>query len=460
MPNESAFPKSLIAAALSAAFPTYSAAQSVAKIDFAAGAVTASTADGRSRTLIKGADVQVGETVTTQDGRAQMRFRDGAYVSLQPQTQFKVENYVFDGRGSSNENAVMSLLKGGMRTITGLIGKTNRDGYKVQTTTATIGIRGTEYSVTYDAGGSVSMFVAGGAIAVSNQAGTTVVPAGQSVRVDSQNSAPETSDEKPFLPPDGNRTQIAAPQNPIQDSNPLLPILTGTIPLAPIADVFTGSSPSSAISKSVTLNAAGALTSVEFQSLLGLTTLFFQGPSTQVLAVGSANPVSAGNDGVIAWGRWIGGVTSQGNDLATNGPYHYVVGLPVTNMPTSGVASYSAMGATAACAAGCTTAEITNSKLEVNFGNSSGTWALGVKITGPNGSGVSSGNGSISNFSGTLFEGDASLAGPGGSYSVNSKNFFAGPGASRVGTAFTGNGSSSLYEGYGSFSGVIAHKKQ
>ena len=447
MPNESAFPKSLIAAALSAAFPTYSAAQSVARIDFAAGGVTASTADGRSRTLSKGADVQVGETVTTQDGRAQMRFRDGAYVSLQPQTQFKVDSYVFDGRGSSNESAVMSLLKGGMRTITGLIGKTNRDGYKVQTSTATIGIRGTEYSVTYDAGGSVSMFVADGAIAVSNQTGTTVVPGGQSVRVNSQNSVPETSDEKPFLPPDGNRTQIALPQNPIQDSNPLLPILTGTIPLAPIADVFTGSFPSHAISASITLNSVGALTSVTFE-----------GPST--LSVGSANPVSAGNDGVIAWGRWIGGVTSQGNNLGANGPYHYVVGLPVTNMPTSGIASYTAMGATAACSSGCTSAEITNSTMVVNFGTSSGTWALGVKITGPLGSGASTGSGSVSGFSGSLFEGFASLSGAGGSYSVNSNNFFAGPGASRVGTAFTGNGSSSLYEGYGSFSGVIAHKKQ
>ena len=156
MPNESVFPKSLMAAALSAAFPGLATAQTAARVDFATGNVTATSPDGRSRALTRGADVQVGETISTQQGRAQMRFSDGAFVSLQPQTDFKIDNYVFEGRGSPNESAVMSLLKGGMRTITGLIGRTNRDGYRLQTSTATVGIRGTGYSVSYDAGGSVT----------------------------------------------------------------------------------------------------------------------------------------------------------------------------------------------------------------------------------------------------------------------------------------------------------------
>ena len=139
MPNE--FPKSLLALALSAAFPAVSQAQTAARIDFVSGGVTASTADGRSRPLARGADVMVGETISTQEGRAQMRFSDGALVSLQPQTQFRVDNYVFEGRGTQQESAVMSLLRGGLRTITGLVGKTNRNGYRLQTATATVGPR-------------------------------------------------------------------------------------------------------------------------------------------------------------------------------------------------------------------------------------------------------------------------------------------------------------------------------
>ena len=273
MPNESVFPKSLMAAALSAAFPGIATAQTAARVDFATGNVTATSPDGRSRALTRGADVRVGETISTQQGRAQMRFSDGAFVSLQPQTDFKIDNYVFEGRGSPNESAVMSLLKGGMRTITGLIGRTNRDGYRLQTSTATVGIRGTGYSVSYDAGGSVTIFVAEGATTVSNQTGTTVVPSGRSATIGGQNTPPTTSDEKPFLPPPGSgNTNVAGPQNATQDAQAQLPttLLTGTIVnsdpnLANIAFVYEGTSgtrnPAAQAAPTATLNNAGILTS-------------------------------------------------------------------------------------------------------------------------------------------------------------------------------------------------------
>lgn len=38
--------------------------------------------DGQSRTALRGAELSVGETVDTADGRVQLRFRDGAQVSL------------------------------------------------------------------------------------------------------------------------------------------------------------------------------------------------------------------------------------------------------------------------------------------------------------------------------------------------------------------------------------------
>ena len=240
MPNESAFSKSLLAAAISAAFPSVAYSQAAARVDFAAGNVTATSADGRSRPLAKGAEVRVGETVSTQNGRAQMRFTDGAFVSLQPQTDFKIDSYVFDGRGSQNESAFMSLIRGGLRTVTGLIGRTNRDGYRLQTSTATVGIRGTAFSIIYDLAGSVTMFVADGVIAVTNQTGTTLVPGGQSVNVSGPNSPPQTSDELPYLPPEGSgNTGLAGPQNPTQDGGlPPIALLTGTIANAPLATAW------------------------------------------------------------------------------------------------------------------------------------------------------------------------------------------------------------------------------
>lgn len=50
--------------------------------------------------------------------------------------------------GASNgQTAAFRLLKGGFRTVTGLIGKSDRAQYRVSTQTATIGIRGTDYQV-------------------------------------------------------------------------------------------------------------------------------------------------------------------------------------------------------------------------------------------------------------------------------------------------------------------------
>lgn len=449
MPNESAFSKSLLAAAISAAFPSVAYSQAAARVDFAAGNVTATSADGRSRPLAKGAEVRVGETVSTQNGRAQMRFTDGAFVSLQPQTDFKIDSYVFDGRGSQNESAFMSLIRGGLRTVTGLIGRTNRDGYRLQTSTATVGIRGTAFSVIYDLAGSVTMFVADGVIAVTNQTGTTLVPGGQSVNIAGPNSPPQTSNELPYLPPEGSgNTGLAGPQNPTQDGGlPPIALLTGTIPNAPLATVTRVDSPSAVDTVSATLNGFGGLQSfttasqVEGPCCAGFAASV--NPTTSTVNSGSSRIAVAGNDGVIAWGRWIGGTDSTGRNLAPYpngyGPLHYVVGLPVTNMPTTGSATYDAIGATASCNGGCTTAAVTGSTLAVDFGALNGSYALKMNI-----------DGSANNFTGDLSINGTKFNTASGS--VNGQGFFAGPGASRAGMAY----SISSYQG---LNGVVAYKQ-
>jgi len=467
MPNDLDFPKRLLAVALSAAFPAHSFAQTAARIDFAAGNVTATTPGGGSRPLSRGAEVRVGETVSTQNGRAQMRFTDGAFVSLQPQTDFKIDNYVFEGRGSPNESAVMSLLKGGMRTITGLVGRTNREGYKVQTATATVGIRGTEYSISYDEGGSVTMYVAGGAIAVTNQTGTTVVPGGRSVNVGAQNSTPQTVNEKPFLSPGGSTpTAIATQTNVVQDAQtPSQAILTGVVPNAGVAEVMnsqysyprTLTPETPYYTTSATLNGAGALTSYTYS--------IPPSSSTQTYSSGSATVQSAGNDGVIAWGGWSGGsaayTSTEGSsiaiDLANSSPWFYVVGAPVPVMPTSGSAVYNMIGGLAASPFyGSSSPSVVGSQLQVDFGNYGGSHTTTLRI-----------DGSLDEFRGPLV-----LNSSGNNFYANAQSravdsstryfygagFFAGNNASRAGMAFSVEGYDGYSESYGNLvNGVIAY---
>jgi hypothetical protein len=82
------------------------------RVDFTADAVSATSADGKVRKLKKGSAIDNGETVSTALGIAQLRFPDGAYVSLKPQTDFRVDDYAFEGKEDGEEKSFVSLLKG------------------------------------------------------------------------------------------------------------------------------------------------------------------------------------------------------------------------------------------------------------------------------------------------------------------------------------------------------------
>lgn len=164
-------------------------AAGAAKVDFAIGGVVALQADGGRRPLARGAEVGPGETVDTGAGRVQLRFSDGAMVSLQPQTQFRIDAYAFKGQADGSERGFFSLLKGAMRTITGAIGKTDRKAYRLDTAVATIGIRGTEYAVAY--GNSITATTYSGLIEVCNSAGCLLLEAGQSALVPDANTLPQ-----------------------------------------------------------------------------------------------------------------------------------------------------------------------------------------------------------------------------------------------------------------------------
>lgn len=190
MPNEFK-PKhssAILMAALAAAFPLTGQAAGAARVDFAVGDVKALAPDGKSRRLDKGAEVGSGETIDTGNGRAQVRFTDGAQVSLQPQTQFRIDDYRFSGKADGSEKGFFSLLKGGLRTITGLVGRSNRENYKVTTTVATIGIRGTEYSVAY--GNSINVSTGLGTTVVCNAVDCIDVNSGETAYVKDGNTKP------------------------------------------------------------------------------------------------------------------------------------------------------------------------------------------------------------------------------------------------------------------------------
>lgn len=78
----------------------------------------------------------------------QVRFIDESIVSMKEASELRIDEFRFSGREDGKERGFFSLLKGGLRTVTGLVGRSNNSNYRLSTTTATIGIRGTDYAAT------------------------------------------------------------------------------------------------------------------------------------------------------------------------------------------------------------------------------------------------------------------------------------------------------------------------
>lgn len=197
-----------------------------ANIVFATGSATVIGKDGAARKADRGSALEPGETVDTGDGKAQLRFRDGATISLQPGTQFRVEEFRFaeqNGKAGDEDRVVMRFLKGALRAVSGLIGKERREQYRMDTVVGTIGIRGTEYGATMgDSGLAVTTYV--GLVEVCNGAGCTMVGPGQTVVVPNPNTKPglQPGNNLPGLMPGGavpnlpDATPVVQPVAPVQ----------------------------------------------------------------------------------------------------------------------------------------------------------------------------------------------------------------------------------------------------
>lgn len=181
-------------------------AQEAGVVTHLSGILSVKRVDGTTKLLSVKSAVQEGDVLTTEDETyARVKFADGGEVVLRPGSQLKVESYAFNQAKPDSDNVVLSMLKGGLRAVTGLVGKRNRDKVSFSTSTATIGIRGTHFGALMcqnDCGrvptvtgqppaNGLHLDVASGAIVVRNAAGSVQINAGQFGYVQSQNAQPQ-----------------------------------------------------------------------------------------------------------------------------------------------------------------------------------------------------------------------------------------------------------------------------
>lgn len=160
------------------------------KISQLSGTLTVTRADGKVRILSRNSEIRQGDTLATErDSYAQIRFADGGRVTLKPRTAVRLEQFRFAQDKPQEDAFALRLLKGGLRAVTGGIGKRSPKGFEMTTETATVGVRGTTFSVDdcvntrtgecAQLAPAVYVGVADGEVVVRNGAGELALGAGQ-----------------------------------------------------------------------------------------------------------------------------------------------------------------------------------------------------------------------------------------------------------------------------------------
>ena len=107
------------------------------------GVVTARSESRPLTALAKGSTIYLKDKIETASRSfVVMRMNDGGKITLRPNSEFNLNDYD-DTEGQ--EKSFFQLVKGGIRSLTGRIGKARPQNVRYQVRTTTIGIRGTEF---------------------------------------------------------------------------------------------------------------------------------------------------------------------------------------------------------------------------------------------------------------------------------------------------------------------------
>ena len=127
--------------------PCLALAQQAGEVEFVRGVAFAQTGAQLPRAMGKGLALKEGDRLTTGEGATVIfKLQDGTRMTLRPNSEMVVQAFKYTETAVAEDNSmVLQLLRGGFRTVTGLIAKGSPESAKIQTATATIGIRGTDF---------------------------------------------------------------------------------------------------------------------------------------------------------------------------------------------------------------------------------------------------------------------------------------------------------------------------
>ena len=390
-----------------------SAAIGAGQFQFVSGNIRVLSQAGLERVATKGVRVAEHETIVTgRDSIAQLKMRDGATLVIQPESRATVEVFRYNGKEDGTEQFVLRIHRGGFRGITGAIGRTHKENFRIETPIAQMGVRGTDQESYY--------------FPQPAPGETAIAPAGAYNKVNVGAMYLRTGGgEVDILP---NQVGYAASA---QAAPGLLPVIPGffhraagvrragvRVPELPSAE-FPGAShgvtQSVRVAGGISLSDPGSLPSpgpgaaasaVAYVEPVGGADFGRSGINLAVSPNGSAL-VDTGSDATLGvnWGSWQGPVTVSGNPTA--GWAHFASATSSTSpaqlaaMPATLVsATYNYAGGPAPTNQAGVQGSVSALAATVNFSTQTITnYTLNATVDGK--SWAATGNGSFSQFAGS-----------------------------------------------------------
>lgn len=101
----------------------------------------------------KGAGIESNDIYTTRNGTVQLAFKDDTKVKITENSRLLIDDFVFDPNKSDAGRLALKVGMGTVRYASGQIAKTNTQQVAIKTPTATIAVRGTDFTMTVDEAG-------------------------------------------------------------------------------------------------------------------------------------------------------------------------------------------------------------------------------------------------------------------------------------------------------------------
>ena len=101
----------------------------------------------------KGAGIESNDIYTTKNGNVQLSFMDDTKVKITENSRLLIDDFVFDPKKSDAGKLALKVGMGTVRYASGQIAKTNSQQVTIKTPTASIAVRGTDFTMTVDEAG-------------------------------------------------------------------------------------------------------------------------------------------------------------------------------------------------------------------------------------------------------------------------------------------------------------------